>query len=75
MPEILDSHMRKALSRPKSIPGIEKIILEHGRPEFRPPGRRPAVDRVPIADGCEVSGIGIINAGIDEGKIFRKRRL
>jgi hypothetical protein len=45
--------------------GVEKIIWEHGRRNFAL--RKEGVLSIvcPIADGSEVSGIGIFNAGID----------
>jgi hypothetical protein len=45
--------------------GVEKIIWEHGRRNFalREEGVLSIV--CPVADGSEVSGIGIFNAGID----------
>ncbi len=49
----------------RHIPGVEKIIWEHGRRNFalREEGELSIV--CPVADGSEVSGIGIFNAGID----------
>ena len=81
MTEITDSFMRQALSRTKTYTlvilksgpnrnqlGVEKIIWEHGRRNFalRADGLLSIV--CPVADGGDVSGIGIFNAGIDEVK-------
>lgn len=48
--------------------GVEKIIWEHGRRNFslRADGVLPIV--CPIADGSEVSGIGIFDASVEEVK-------
>jgi len=50
----------------KHMEGAEKIIWEHGRRNFvlREEGVLPIV--CPIADGSEVSGIGIFNAPVEE---------
>jgi len=81
MPEIPDSSMRQALSRTKTYtliilrsgpnrnkPGVEKIIWEHGRRNFalRADGLLSIV--CPVADGGDISGVGIFNADIDEVK-------
>jgi hypothetical protein len=48
--------------------GVEKIIWEHGRRNFalRAEGLLSIV--CPVADGSNVSGIGIFNASIEEVK-------
>ena len=81
MSEITDSLMRQMLPRTKTYtlvilksgpnrnkPGVEKIIWEHGRRNFalRADGLLSIV--CPVADGGDVSGIGIFNASIDEVK-------
>ena len=81
MTEITDSFMRQMLTRTKTYslvilksgpnrnkPGVEKIIWEHGRRNFalRADGLLSIV--CPVADGGDVSGIGIFNADIDEVK-------
>ena len=52
----------------RQIPGVGKIIWEHGRRNFvlREEGVLSIV--CPVTDGSEVSGIGIFNAGIEEVK-------
>ncbi len=75
MTAITDDFMREMLTKTKSYcvvilkagprryePGIEKILWEHGRRNFalRAEGLLPVV--CPVADGSEVSGIGIFNA-------------
>jgi hypothetical protein len=76
---ITDDFMRQMISRTKTysivilkagpnrnLPGVEKIIWEHGRRNFslREDGILSIV--CPISDGSEISGVGIFNAGIDE---------
>jgi hypothetical protein len=78
MTTITDDDMRQRIAKTKEycvvilkagpnrhIPGVEKIIWEHGRRNFalREEGVLSIV--CPVADGSEVSGIGIFNAGID----------
>ncbi len=52
----------------RNMPGVEKIIWEHGRRNFalREDGVLSIV--CPVGDGSDVSGIGIFNADIDEVK-------
>jgi hypothetical protein len=78
MTTITDDYMRQKIAQTKEYcivilkagpnrhrEGVEKIIWEHGRRNFalREEGVLPIV--CPVADGSEVSGIGIFNAGID----------
>ena len=75
---ITNEDMRKRMAQTKAycavilkagpnrhIPGVEKIIREHGRRNFalREEGVLSIV--CPVTDGGEVSGIGIFNARID----------
>ncbi len=50
------------------MPGVEKIIWEHGRKNFslKVEGLMPIV--CPVSDESELSGVGIFNAGMDEVK-------
>lgn len=79
MTPITDDFMRQMMSRTKSyaivilkagpnrdMPGVEKIIWEHGRRNFslREDGVLCIV--CPISDGSDVSGVGIFDAGVDE---------
>ena len=81
MTEITDEFMRQMISRTRNYcvvilkagpdrnkPGVEKIIWEHGRRNFvlRAEGLLSIV--CPVADGSDVSGVGIFNADIDEVK-------
>ena len=81
MPEITDDFMRQMISQTreycvvilkagpnKKMPGVEKIIWEHGRRNFalRAHGLLSIV--CPISDKSSVSGIGIFDATIDEVK-------
>ena len=52
----------------RNLPGVEKIIWEHGRRNFalRADGKLSIV--CPVSDHSDVSGIGIFNAGCDEVK-------
>lgn len=78
MTTIADDDMRQRISMTKEYciiilkagpnrnqPGVEKIIWEHGRRNFvlRADGLMPIV--LPIADGSEVSGVGIFNASAE----------
>jgi hypothetical protein len=78
MTEITDENMREMLPKSKNFslvilkagpkrhePGVESIIWEHGRRNFalRDEGVLSIV--CPIADGSDVSGIGIFNAGVE----------
>jgi len=51
-----------------NLPGIEKIIWEHGRRNFslRESGVLSVV--YPISDESDVGGVGIFNVGVDEVK-------
>jgi len=79
MATITDDFMCQMISRTKTysivilkagpnrnLPGVEKIIWEHGRRNFslREDGIRSIV--CPISEGSEISGVGIFNAGVDE---------
>lgn len=81
MAEITDDFMRQMISRTKNYcvvilkagpnrnkAGVERIIWEHARMNFRlrADGLLPIV--CPINDGSDVSGIGVFNAGINEVK-------
>ncbi len=81
MTEITDEFMRQMISQTKNYcivilkagpnrnkPGVEKIIWEHGRRNFklRADGLLSIV--CPVSDGSDVSGIGIFNANLDEVK-------
>ena len=81
MTEITDEFMQQMISRTRNYcvvilkagpnrnkPGVEKIIWEHARRNFalRAEGLLSIV--CPVADGSDVSGVGIFNAGIDEVK-------
>ncbi len=52
----------------RNMPGVEKIIWEHGRRNFslRADGLMPIV--CPIADGSEVAGLAIFDTTLDEVK-------
>jgi hypothetical protein len=52
----------------RNEPGSDKIVWEHGRKNFvlRAEGLLSIV--CPVSDNCDVSGIGIFNAGIEETK-------
>ncbi len=54
----------------RNLPGVEKIIWEHGRRNFelREDGLLSIV--CPISDDSDVRGVGIFNAGIDEVKLL-----
>ena len=79
METITDEFMRLMISRTKdytivilkagpngNLPGIEKIIWEHGRRNFslRESGVLSIV--CPISDESDTGGVGIFNAGVDE---------
>ena len=79
MATITDKYMREMLIKTRQYcivilkagphkhdEGVEKIIWEHGRRNFslRADGVLPIV--CPIADGSEVSGIGIFDAPVEE---------
>ncbi len=81
MATITDEFMRKMISQTKTytivilkagpnrnLPGVEKIVWEHGRRNFslREDGVLSII--CPISDGSDISGIGIFNASIDEVK-------
>lgn len=81
MATITDDHMRQMLTTTKSYcivilkagprrnePGVEKIVWEHVRRNFslRADGVLSIV--CPIADGSDVTGIGIFNASPEEVK-------
>ncbi len=52
----------------RNVPGVEKIIWEHGRRNYalRADGVLSIV--CPITDGSDIAGIGIFNANVDEVK-------
>lgn len=79
MATITDEYMRETISRSKNYtlvilkatpkrhePGVEPVIWEHGRRNFelRAEGLLSIV--CPVADGSEVTGVGIFNAPVDE---------
>jgi hypothetical protein len=81
MTEITDEFMRQMISQTKNYcivilkagpnrnkAGVERIIWEHGRRNFklRADGLLSIV--CPVSDGSDVSGIGIFNADLDEVK-------
>jgi hypothetical protein len=81
MAAITDDEMRQMLTTTKSYcvvilkagprrhePGVEQIKWEHGRRNFslRADGVLSIV--CPVADGSDVTGIGIFNASIEEVK-------
>ena len=83
MTTITDEFMRHMISNTKNysivilkagpnrnLPGVEKIIWEHGRRNFelREDGLLSIV--CPISDDSDVRGVGIFNAGIDEVKLL-----
>ncbi len=79
MTAITDEYMREMIAKTRSYtiiilrmtekrsqPGADRIIWEHGRRNFalRQDGLLPVV--CPVADGSEVSGIGIFDGTVDE---------
>ena len=50
------------------VPGVEKIVWEHGRRNFslRAEGVLPIV--CPVSDGGEIAGMGIFTTSVDETK-------
>lgn len=81
MTTVTDDDMRQRIAKTKNYciiilkagpnknqPGAEKIIWEHGRRNFvlRSDGLMPIV--LPIADGTDVSGIGIFNVDAAQTK-------
>jgi hypothetical protein len=81
MTTITDDMMRERISQTKSYsvvilrktekyqePGTDKIVWEHGRRNFqlREAGLLSIV--CPIADGSDISGVGIFNATPEETK-------
>jgi hypothetical protein len=81
LPEITDEFMQQMRATTKNyslmilkrgpefvLPGVEKIIWEHGRRNFslRAAGLLSIV--CPVNDGTEVCGIGIFNTDIHEAK-------
>ncbi len=81
MATIDDDFMKQMLTKSKSYslvilkatakrsqPGVEKILWEHGRRNFslRADGLLSIV--CPVADGSEISGIGIFNGTVEETK-------
>lgn len=81
MASISDDFMKQMISKTKNyclvilkhgpnwnIAGVEKIIWEHGRRNFslRAEGKLSIV--CPVADGSDLSGVGIFNADADEVK-------
>ena len=81
MAEITDDFMKQMLSKSKNysivilkdgpnrkMPGVEKILWEHGRKNFslRAAGLLPIV--CPVTSEGNLSGIGIFNAGVNEVK-------
>ncbi len=81
MTTITDDYMRQMIAKTRTYtaiilkatskryePGVESIVWEHGRRNFtlREEGVLSIV--CPIADGSDVTGIGIFNAPIEEAK-------
>ncbi len=81
LPEITDEFMQQMRATTKNytlmilkrgqefvLPGVEKIIWEHGRRNFslRAAGLLSIV--CPVNDGTDVCGIGIFNTDIQEAK-------
>ena len=81
MTKITDDFMREMLSKTRNycvlilksgpnrnVPGVEKILWEHGRRNFvlRADGVLPIV--CPIADGSDIKGIGIFIVDVEEAK-------
>jgi hypothetical protein len=81
LPEITDDFMKQMRTTTKNytlmilrlgpefvLPGVEKIIWEHGRRNFslRAAGLLSVV--CPVNDGSGIAGIGIFNADIHEVK-------
>lgn len=81
MATITDDYMKQMIATTKhytivilkqgpnfKMPGVEKIIWEHGRKNFslKMEGLLPIV--CPVSDESELSGVGIFNAGMDEVK-------
>lgn len=81
MTTVTDEFMKQMISTTKSYcavilkagpkrhePGVEKIIWEHGRRNFalRADGVLSIV--CPVADGSNVTGVGIFNADVEEVK-------
>jgi len=81
MTTITDEFMREMLPTAKTYclmilkagpkrnePGVEKIIWEHGRRNFalRADGVLSIV--CPVADGSDVSGVGIFNTSVEEAR-------
>ncbi|MDQ6669699.1 MAG: YciI family protein [Chloroflexota bacterium] len=79
MPEITDEMMRQSLAKTRSytimllkagpnisMPGVDKIIWEHGRRNFRlrAAGRLSII--CPVADDSGLCGLGIFDADPDE---------
>jgi hypothetical protein len=78
MTDITDEYMRQMMTRTKEYSivilkagqdrhrdGVEKIIREHARRNFALRGEGLLSIVCPVADGSDVSGVGIFNAGID----------
>lgn len=81
MTTITDDYMKQMIALTKNyiivilkhgpnfkMPGVEKIIWEHGRRNFslKAEGKLPIV--CPVNDGSEVSGVGIFNGSEEEVK-------
>jgi hypothetical protein len=81
--KITDEFMKEGMSTSKNyslvllkhgpnwnMAGAEKIIWEHGRRNFalKMSGALPIV--CPVADGSDLSGVGIFNTNADELKII-----
>jgi hypothetical protein len=81
MATITDEYMRQMLPTARSYrlvilkatpkrrePGVDKIIWEHGRRNFalREDGVLAIV--CPVADGGDVTGVGIFNASVEDTK-------
>jgi hypothetical protein len=83
LPFISDEFMRESIAKTKNyfivllkngpnrnMPGVEKIIWEHGRRNFalRQSGVLAVV--CPVSDGSYLCGVGIFNASADELKMI-----
>ena len=78
---ITDEFMKQSLAASKAyclmilrtgpkwnLPGMEKIIWEHGRRNFQLRADCLVSIVCPVTDGSDVKGIGIFNANPDEAK-------
>ena len=81
MTEVTDEFMKEMIGRTKEYcivilksgpnrhrEGVEKIIWEHGRRNFALREEKILAVVCPVADGGDLNGIGIFNAGIERVK-------